>query len=132
MLQSPTPHTWSDFTYLIIGTLLGLIPQLISTYRNWKRSGIEDHETEARTDKAVAETRSLRLRDELATGEFVEKALGTLMEASDKIRDQQVRIFDLEQDKIELVMRREEVRRMKALLDLNTIPYSDADRFRMK
>jgi hypothetical protein len=131
MQLSPLPHAPPE-AYLLIGTLLGLIPQFVTTYRNWKKSGIEDAEAKARTDRTEAEARSVRIRDDIATGEFVEKALGTMMDATDKLREQNDRINELELDKIELVMRREEVRRMKALLTLNGIPYSDADKFRVK
>lgn len=131
-MQSPTPHSWSDLIYFLAGTLTGLIPHLITGYRNYKKADIEDREVTARAVLAEASASSLRIRDELATGEYVEKALATMMSASDKIREQQAQIFDLQQEKIELIMRREEVRRMKALLDLNNIPYSDADKFRMK
>lgn len=132
MQPSPIPQTWSQFVTLLTGIFIGLIPEIYRTYRDRKKSSLDQAEIAARTGRTQAESRSLQLRDDIATGEFVEKALGTMMSATDKLHEQQERIFDLEQDKIELVMRREEVRRMKALLVLNGIPYSDADKFRVK
>src|SRR5689334_5477508 len=128
MQPSPVPQSWSQLTFLAAGIFIGLIPELARFILGYKKSHLDNTETGARIERTTAETQSLRLRDELATGEFVEKALGTLMDASDKLNQQQQRIFELEQDQIELVMKREEVRRMRALLLLNGIPYSDADR----
>jgi hypothetical protein len=132
MLQSsPNPQTWSQFIPFSIGVLTGLIPELVRFALGYKKSHLDNTETGARIERTEAETLSIRLRDDLATGEAVGKMLTTMMSASDKLRSQQERIFELEQDQIELQMKREEVRRMRALLTLNRIPYSEADRFRM-
>lgn len=132
MQLSPIPQSWSQLIYLAAGVLIGLIPEIYRRYANSKKLSLENTETEARVEKTQAEAVSIRLRDDIATGEAVGKMLATLMTAGDELRDQQKRISELELDRIELVMRREEVRRMKALLTLNGIPYSDADKFRMK
>ena len=132
MQPSPNPQTWSQLIYLTTGILIGLIPEIYRRYAYRKKSDLENTETGKRIERTEAETLSIRLRDDLATGEAVGKMLATMMDASDKLRSQQEKIFELEQDQIELHMRREEVRRMRALLTLNQIPYSDADRFRVR
>ena len=126
------PQTWSQLIFLMAGILIGLIPEFYRTYRDRKKSDLENAATAAKVEQAQAEVRSIQIRDDLAASEQVGKMLGTLIETGDKLREQQAQIFELQQDKIELIMRREEVRRMKALLVLNDIPYSDADKFRMK
>lgn len=124
---SPYPRSWQDLIQLLIGVFIGLIPELIRTYRNRKKSDLENEEAEARTDLARAETTSLHIRDGIATGEGVSKMLGTLIEASETIKEQQARIFELEQGLLELRIARYDVRRMKGLLDAHSIPYSEAD-----
>jgi hypothetical protein len=126
-MQSPS-HSWSDLTYLIVGALVGLIPQLISTYRNRKKSDLDNTETEARTEKTLAEARSLRMHDDLATGEGVGKMLDTLIQAGDKIRELQMNIVDMQRNEVDLALAQNDVRKMKALLDLYNISYSEADK----
>lgn len=97
-MQSPLPHSWPEIIFLLAGTLIGLIPQFISSYRNRRKSDLENVESEARAELTHAEARSLRIRDDLATGEGVGKMLTTLMEATDQIRDLQRRVIQAEAD----------------------------------
>jgi hypothetical protein len=125
------PHAPPE-VYVLIGTLLGLIPQFITAYRNWKKSDKEEDEAQARAELARVSAQSLEVRDRIATGEGVSKMLSTMIEANDTIRELQVKVFDLEQRALELKMARYEIRKMKGLLDAHSIPYSEADKSKTK
>jgi len=130
MLTSPFPQSWRELVYLLIGTLITLIPQLVSSYRNRKKSDLENEETEARAALAQAEARSLQVRDDIATSEGVRHMLSTMIETGDKLREQQQRIFELERDQIALTMKREEVKRMLAFLHMKGYSYADVEKMR--
>lgn len=128
MQPSPLPQSWSQLTYLLIGTLIGLIPQAISAYRNRKKSDLENEESEARAELTHAEARSLKIRDDIATGEGVGKMLDTLIQAGEKIRELQTKLGELERNEIDLALAQHDVKKMRALLAVNNISYSEADR----
>lgn len=130
MQPSPLPQSWSQLIYLLVGTLIGLIPQAVTTYRNRKKSTLEEAEIEARVHRTDAEVRSLRVRDDIATGEGVGKMLDTLLQAGDKIRDLQSKIGELQRNEIDLVLAQNDVKKMKALLAVNNISYSEADKLK--
>lgn len=98
MQLSPLPQTWSQLTHLLIGILIGLIPELYRTYRDRKKSYLEVTEAEVRVEKTTAEVTSLRLRDDLATGEGVGRMLTTLIDAGDQLRELQKRATQAEMD----------------------------------
>jgi hypothetical protein len=98
MQPSPIPQTWSQLIYLLTGILIGLIPEIYRTYRDRKKSYLEASEAEARIEKTTAEVTSLRLHDDLATGEGVGRMLTTLIEAGDQLRDLQRRATQAEAD----------------------------------
>lgn len=128
MQPSPTSQSWSQLIYLLAGTLIGLIPQAVSTYRNRKKSDLENTETAARAELAQAEARSLRVRDDIATGEGVGKMLDTLLQAGDKIRELQTKIGEMQRNEIDLALAQNDVKKMEALLKLHRISYSEADK----
>lgn len=125
-MQTP-PHSWPELLYFLTGTLVGLIPSAVTAYRNWRKSGKEEAQIEAQTHQTQEETRSLRLRDDLAAVENIGKMMGTLMETGDKLSELQDRIFELEQDRIELGMARMDIKQLKGLLDAHGISYSEKD-----
>lgn len=98
MQQSPLPQSWRELIFLLLGTLILLIPESVRRYRDRKKSHLEDTEAEARVERTHAEVVSLRLRDDLATGEGVGKMLNTLIEAGDQLRDMQRRVIQAEAD----------------------------------
>lgn len=108
------------------------IPSWISLYRNWKKSRIEERETEARTHLTLESVTSLRLRDDLAAGEGIGKMLTSMIETGENLSTLQKRIFDLEQDQIELSLARQDIKQMKGLLDAHGISYSEKDNARTR
>lgn len=98
MQPSPIPQTWSQLIYLLAGVLIGLIPEFYRAYHSKQKTLLEAAEVEVRIEKTDAETASLRLRDDLATGEGVGRMLTTLMEAGDELRDLQKRAIQAEAD----------------------------------
>lgn len=115
-----------------LGGLVIAIPSWVSVYRNWKKSRIEDDETEARTALARESVHSVRIRDSIAAGEGVGKMLASLIETGETLGELQQKIFDLEQDRIELKMVRKDVKQLKGLLDAHGISYSEKDGARTK
>lgn len=114
----------------VLAFLSGLviaIPSWISLYRNWKKSRIEEAETKARIDNTQESTTSIRIRDSLAAGEGVGKMLTSLIETGETLSELQKKIFDLEQDRIELRLAQMDVKQLKGLLDAHSIPYSMKD-----
>lgn len=127
MQFSSPPNKWSDVLQLLIGTLIGLIPYLVTTYRNRKKSALENAETEARTKLAEVNVRSTELRDNLATGEGVQKLLSALIESGDIIRDLQTKNFRLEQDAMGRDMLWLDLQKAMALLAYHTIAFHEAE-----
>lgn len=127
MQISPSPTTWADVFKILIGTIVGLIPYLVQTYRNRKRSDLENTETEARTRLAEANARSVELRDNLAAGEGAAKLLTALIEAGDTIHDLQSKVFRLEQEKLGYDMLWLDLQKATALLAYHTIPFHTAE-----
>lgn len=110
-----------------IGGLALAIPSYIILYRNWQKSRIEEREVEARTHLTLESVSSLRLRDDLAAGEGIGKMLTSMIETGESLTLLQRRIFELEQDQIELRMARQDVKQLKGLLDAHNISYAAKD-----
>lgn len=127
MQNSPTLLTWPDVLKTLAGTIIGLIPYAVTTYRNRKKSAIEDAEAVARTDLARASTRSTELRDFVAIGEGAEKLLAALIKSGDTIHDLQNKIFKLEQEKLGRDMLRLDLKKAMALLAYNGHRFSEAE-----
>lgn len=127
MQNVSSPSTWSEVFRLILATFIGLIPYLITTYRNRKKSALEEQETAARTELAVVNARSVEVRDYLATGEGVGKLLSALIQAGDTIHDLQSENFRLEQDKLGQSMLWLDMKKATALLAYHTIPFHTAE-----
>ena len=117
----------SDALKTLTGTVIGLIPWLVQTYRRRKKSDFEDRETAARIGLATVNIDRVVIRDSIATGEGVSKMLAQLIDAGDTIKDLQDRVFDLEQENIRLRITKLSLRKAKALLDYHEIPFSDAE-----
>lgn len=110
-----------------LGGLALAIPSYVILYRNWKKSRIEEREVEARTHLTLESATSLRLRDDLAAGEGIGKMLASMIETGESLTLLQKRIFDLEQDQIELKLTRLDVKQLKGLLDAHNISYAEKD-----
>lgn len=113
-----------------LGGLVIAIPSWVSAYKSYKKARIEDAEAKARTHLTVESTTSLRLRDELAAGEGIGKMLASMIETGESLSQLQKRMFELEQDQIELSMVRQDVKQLKGLLDAHGISYSEKDNAR--
>lgn len=122
-LSSPTLRELLAF----FGGLALAIPSYITLYRNWKKSRIEEREAEARTRLTQETTHSIRLRDDLAIGENVGKMLTSMIETGESLSQLQRRMFEMEQDQIELKMARKDVKQLKGLLDAHGISYAEKD-----
>lgn len=109
------------------GGLALAIPSYVTLYRNWKKSRIEDREAEARTRLTQETTQSIRLRDDLAIGENVGKMLTSMIETGESLSQLQRRMFEMEQDQIELRMARKDIKQLKGLLDAHNISYAEKD-----
>lgn len=117
----------ADLLKTLAGTVIGLIPYLVTTYRNRKKSAIEDAEALARTRLAEASARSVEMRDVMAASESMNKMLTSLLESGDTIHELQKKIFDLEQDRLGTDMLRLDLKKATALLAYNNIRFSDAE-----
>lgn len=127
MQQSSAPQTWANvFTYLS-GILTVVIPLLIKSWVDRKKSSLDNDETSARTELSRLSAQSLALHDNLATGESVGKMLGDLIEAGDTIGELQKRVFRLEQEKIGDDMLRLDLKKALALLAFNNVPFHHAE-----
>lgn len=127
MQNLSSPSTWSEVFRLILATFIGLIPYLITTYRNRKKSRLEEQETAARTELALVNARSVEVRDYLATGEGVGKLLSALIEAGDTIHELQAENFRLEQDKLGQGMLWLDMKKATALLAYHSIEFHTAE-----
>lgn len=110
-----------------LGGLALAIPSYVILYRNWKKSRIDEREAEARTHLTLESVSSLRLRDDLAAGEGIGKMLTSMIETGENLTLLQRRIFELEQDQIELKLTRLDVKQLKGLLDAHNISYAEKD-----
>lgn len=126
-MQTSSFLTWTSLLQTFVGTLIGLIPYLVTVYRDRKKSAIENAEAMARTDLTRTNIRSAELRDFVAVSEGAEKLLGTLIKSGDTIHDLQKKIFDLEQEKLGDDMLRLDLKKATALLAYNNIRFSEAE-----
>lgn len=110
-----------------LGGLALAIPSYVILYRNWKKSCVDEREAEARTHLTLESVSSMRLRDDLATGEGIGKMLTSMIETGESLTELQRRIFELEQDRIELRMARQDIKQLKGLLDAHNISYAEKD-----
>ena len=131
-MQSLSSLSWNDLLKTLLGALIGLIPWLVQTYRNRKKSDLEEREITARTTLARVSADSVVVRDSIATGEGVSKMLASLIDAGDTIKDLQDRVFELEQENIRMRILKLSMKKAKALLDFHQIPFSDADQPEIK
>ena len=117
----------SDLLKTLAGTLIGLIPYIVQTYRNRKKSRIEEEEGAARADLTRASTRSVEFRDLMAAGEQVNKFLTALIESGDTIHELQKKIFDMEQEKLGHDMLRLDLKKAMALIAYTGHRFSEAE-----
>lgn len=117
----------TDVLKTLAGTLIGLIPYLVQTYRNRKKSRIDEEETTARTDLARVSARSVELHDHLAAGEGMGKLLSVLIESGDTIHQLQEKVFRLEQDKLGDGMLHLDLKKAVALLAFHNIRFHEAE-----
>lgn len=131
-MQTSSFLTWTSLLQTLVGTLIGLIPYLVTVYRDRKKSAIENAEAIARTDLARTNIRSAELRDFVAVSEGAEKLLGTLIKSGDTIHDLQKKIFDLEQEKLGDDMLRLDLKKATALLAYNNIRFAEAEHIEVR
>lgn len=117
----------ADLLKTFAGTLIGLIPYFVTTYRNRKKSAIDEAEALARTKLAEANTRSVEMRDVMAASESMNKMLTSLLESGDTIHELQKKVFDLEQDKLGDDMLRLDLKKATALLAYNNVRFYEAE-----
>lgn len=126
-MQTPSFLTWSNLLQTLTGTLIGLIPYLVTVYRDRKKSAIENAEAIARTDLARTNIRSAEFRDFVTVSEGAGKLLSSLIQSGDTIHELQKKIFDLEQEKLGDDMLRLDLKKATALLAYNNIRFSEAE-----
>lgn len=126
-MQTPSFLTWSSLLQTLTGTLIGLIPYLVTVYRDRKKSAIENEEAIARTDLARTNIRSAEFRDFVTVSEGAGKLLSSLIQSGDTIHELQKKIFDLEQEKLGDDMLRLDLKKATALLAYNSIRFSEAE-----
>ena len=131
-MQTSSLLTWTGLLQTLVGTVIGLIPYLITVYRDRKKSAIENEEALARTELTRTNIRSAELRDFVTVSEGAEKLLGSLIKSGDTIHELQKKIFDLEQEKIGDDMLRLDLRKASALLAYNNIRFADAEHIEVK
>lgn len=131
-MQTPPFLTWASLLQTLVGTLIGLIPYLVTVYRDRKKSAIDNEEAIARTDLTRTNIRSAELRDFVAVSEGAEKLLGTLIKSGDTIHELQKKIFDLEQEKLGDDMLRLDLKKATALLAYNNIRFSEAEHIEVR
>jgi hypothetical protein len=132
MQLSPSPITWTEVFRLLIAASIGLIPFLVTSYRNRKKTDLENKEIEARAELARVNARSTEFRDSIAAGEGVGKLLSALIEAGDTIHELQGKNFQLEQDKLGEDMMRLDLKKAIALLAFHSIPFHTAEHHDVK
>lgn len=121
------PPLLADILKTFAGTLIGLIPYAVTTYRNRKKSDLDNQEVAARTELTRMNARSLAIRDDLAAGEGVGKLLTALIDAGDTIHDLQTKCFRLEQDKLGIDMLWLDLKKMTALLVYHNVAFHEAE-----
>jgi len=126
-MQTSSLLTWSGLLQTLAGTLIGLIPYVVQTYRNRKKSAIEDAEAVARTDLTRVNIRSAEMHDFATVSEGAGKLLTALINSGDTIHELQKKIFDLEQEKFGDDMLRLDLKKATALLAYNNVRFSDAE-----
>lgn len=126
-MQTSSFLTWSSLLQTLVGTLIGLIPYLVTVYRDRKKSAIENAEAIARTDLARTNIRSAEFRDFVTVSEGAGKLLSSLIQSGDTIHELQKKIFDLEQEKIGDDMLRLDLKKATALLVYNNVRFADAE-----
>lgn len=126
-MQTPSFLTWTSLLQTLIGTVIGLIPYLVTVYRDRKKSAIENEEAIARTDLARTNIRSAEFRDFVTVSEGAGKLLSSLIQSGDTIHELQKKIFDLEQEKIGDDMLRLDLKKATALLVYNNVRFADAE-----
>jgi hypothetical protein len=131
-MQTPSFLTWTGLLQTLTGTLIGLIPYLLTVYRDRKKSAIDNEETIARTDLARTNIRSAELRDFVAVSEGAEKLLSSLIKSGDTIHELQKKIFDLEQEKLGDDMLRLDLKKATALLAYNNVRFAEAEHIEVR
>lgn len=126
-MQTSSFLTWTSLLQTLVGTLIGLIPYLVTVYRDRKKLAIENEEAIARTDLARTNIRSAELRDFVTVSEGAEKLLSSLIKSGDTIHELQKKIFDLEQEKLGDDMLRLDLKKATALLAYNNVRFSEAE-----
>jgi len=124
--------TWTDLLRTLVGILIGLIPFAVTTYRDRKKSAIENAEAVARTDLARTNIRSAEMQDFATVSEGAGKLLSALISSGDTIHQLQKKIFDLEQEKLGDDMLRLDLKKATALLAYNNIRFAEAEHIEVR
>lgn len=121
------PPILADLLKALTGALVAVIIYLVKSYRERKKSDLDNTETEARTELARINARSVEFRDNLAAGEGVGKLLTALIDAGDIIHDLQNKNFRLEQDSMGRDMLWLDLQKATALLAYHSIAFHEAE-----
>lgn len=121
------PPLLADFLKALTGALVAVIIYLVKSYRERKKSDLENTETEARTELTRINARSVEFRDNLAAGEGVGKLLTALIDAGETINELQNKTFRLEQDKMGQDMLWLDLQKAMALLAYHGIAFHEAE-----
>ncbi len=132
MQNSTFSLTWTGLLQTLVGTFIGLIPYLVQTYKNRKKSAIEDAEAEARTDLTRTNIRSAEMQDFATVSEGAGKLLTALINSGDTIHQLQKKVFDLEQEKLGDDMLRLDLKKATALLAYNNIRFAEAEHIQVR
>lgn len=131
-MQTSSILTWTGLLQTLLGTLIGLIPYLVTVYRDREKSAIENEEAMVRTDLTRTNIRSAEFRDFVAVSEGAGKLLSSLIQSGDTIHELQKKIFDLEQEKLGDDMLRLDLKKATALLAYNNVRFSEAEHAEVK
>ncbi len=124
----PIPHSISEVFWLALAIILasifggGSFATVWNLFLNRKRPSAEIHESEARTAKTFAESRSLELQSNISAGDAVLRMVQQLtfaQIANEKLHEDNDRLMN-ENDAYEVQMRK-----VKALLKLHAIQFDE-------
>lgn len=130
MQEATTSPSWLHFAYALIAAFLsgGGIYKLYNIWLNRKKPAAEVGESEARIEKTRAEARRIHVESDSEISNAVTRMTVRISEIQEKAMSEREELFDeLEKKRIELGLADLQLRKMKALLDIHGIRYSEFD-----
>ena len=123
----PIPHSVSEVFWLALAIILASVSggggfAVLNLYLNRRKPAAEVHESEARTAKTLAETRSLDLQTNISAGDAVLRMVQQM--AFDQVAiEQKNEIIERLENANEI--HETQLRKAKALLHLHNIQYDE-------